>query len=373
MNAKILLVSDDTRLTETFKKNLSRSGYEVCVAESGKKALQCVAEKFFEIILLDFNLPDKTGIEVTKVIRKLNLESQIIMMTAHANLQIALKAIQEAVYDFLIKPVDFSYLETVIKKALEKLKLEQSIKRLVGELKEKNEKLNYLNEMKSKFLSMASHDLSNTLMAHDLSFEMLVNGLKADSRQLKKIRFIKSGIEQISHLIRDLVDWACIEKGKFHLDKSCFEMNEFVADVIEGSKIRAKTKNIAVSFVPQGRDLMVCADRKRITQVILNLFENAIGHTPAGGDIEISVKLQDDQNLIVAVKDTGCGISPDHISKLFESFYQVESDVLRRGRLGLGLSIAKEIITGHGGKIWAESEGKGKGSVFKFNLPLATD
>ena len=112
------------------------------------------ASCFYDVILMDFNLTDRTGIEVIKDIRRFNQESQILMMTGHASLDTAVKAIQESVYDFLIKPVDVNNLKRGIKKALEKLTLEQDVKKLVEELKDKNNELSHLNEMKSKFLSM---------------------------------------------------------------------------------------------------------------------------------------------------------------------------------------------------------------------------
>lgn len=371
MNARILVVDEDLHLRETLKKILSSAGYEVCTARTGREALELVCGKFFEIILLDFNLTDKTGIEVVQSIRKLNAESQIIMLASNTNVQVAVSAIQEAVYDFLIKPVDFDYLKRVVKRAVEKLKLEQSIKNLIGELKVKNSELINLNEMKSKFLSMASHDLSNTLMAVNLSFDILAEKLHLDAEQTKKIGFIKNGLEQISRLINDLVDWASIEKGRFKLDKSCFEIGGFIDEVIDGSRVRAGIKSITVSVSSKVPDLKVCADKKRIVQVILNLFENAIRHTPQGGSIEIYIQTYDEKHLSVTVKDSGVGIEPKDAERLFESFYQVEGENILRGRLGLGLSIAKEIVSVHGCKIWVKSEGRGKGASFTFTLPLA--
>jgi signal transduction histidine kinase len=371
MDAKILVVNEDLHLRETLKDILAAEGYKVYTAESGKKALELAVSRFFEIIIIDFSLSDKTGIEVIKNIRRFNLDSQIIMLTAHSSLQAAVGATQESVYDFLIKPIDFNYLKRVVKKALEKLQLEQSIKNLAAELKVKNEELTYLNDMKSKFLSMASHDLSNTLMALQISFDILIGGLKTVPEQQKKIRFIKSGMVQISLLINDLVDWACIEKGKFNLEKSNFDAGELVDDILEGPKLRADAKEITMSVEKMHDNLTVCADKKRITQVILNLLENAVRHTPRGGSIKIMLKHLEDARLLVAVSDSGTGIGPEDADKLFESFYQPQGGGSQKGRLGLGLSISKEIITSHNGKIWAESQGKGRGSLFQFTLPLS--
>jgi len=372
MKAKILIVDDDAHLRETLQDLLELEGYIVSQAASGEEAMRFVASEFFDVILMDFNLTDKTGIEVIKDIRRINQDSQILMMTAHASLETAVKAIQESVYDFLIKPVDFSYLRRAIKKALEKLRLEQDVKTLVAELKQKNDDLTRLNEMKSKFLSMSSHDLSNSLMTLQISFELFCSGIKPDAEQAKKISFITNGIGQISRLISDLVDWASIEQGKFRLEKNYYDLAQSVEEIVEGPRARASQKEIKVSFSCEGAgNVMVCADKRRINQVLLNLLENAIRHTPRGGGIGVSVELSEKKDLRVTVRDNGDGIEPDALPKLFRSFYQGEGEGKQRGRLGLGLSIAKEIIVSHGGTIWAESEGPGKGAAFRFSLPLA--
>ncbi len=376
MASKILIVDDDAHLRETLHDLLEMEGYEVYEASSGSEAMSMVASDFYHIILMDFNLTDKTGIEVIKDIRKLNQDSQILMMTAHASLDTAVKAIQESVYDFLIKPVDFNYLKNAIRRAEDKLRLEQENQRLLAVLKEQNKELDRLNNMKSKFLSMASHDLSNALMTLQISFEMLAASIKNPTEdQKKKMDFITTSIQQINRLVGDLVDWASIEQGKFRLEKNYFEMDKLIEEIIVGPKARALQKNIEVSIEVIPDELkMVCADKRRITQVILNLLENAIRHTPRGGKIKVRVeKVQDEDAVCVSVIDTGEGIPPDVLQNLFQSFYQPPGSKAGHGRLGLGLSISKEIVQAHNGRIWVESEGVGKGSSFKFVIPFAKE
>lgn len=372
MESKILIVDDDAHLRETLRDLLEMEGYKVFEAGSGAEAMKMVVSDFFHVILMDFNLTDKTGIEVIKDIRKLNTDSQILMMTAHASLDTAVRAIQESVYDFLIKPVDFNYLRRAIKKAEEKLFLEQENKRLIDMLKQNNGQLDRLNNMKSKFMSMASHDLSNSLMTLQISFEMLAATITPNGDQKKKMDFISASIIQISRLIGDLVDWASIEQGKFRLEKNYFEMDKMVEEMVVGPKARAQQKNIEVSTSVSPGLKMVCADRRRIGQVLLNLLENAIRHTQRGGKIVVFVSPLDEA-VCVSVKDTGEGIDPDVLPKLFQSFYQPAGGKSPHGRLGLGLSISKEIVQSHDGKILVESEGVGKGSAFKFIIPFAKE
>ena len=168
---------------------------------------------------MDYNLTDGTGIDAIKQIRALNAKSQILMITAHASLDTALKAIQESVDDFLTKPVNFDLLLRAIDKSLEKMRLKRENERLIVDLKKANDQLGHLSAMKSKFMSMASHDLSNSLMTLQVSFEMLAQTIVPDDDQKKRMQYISNGISQIARLIEDLVDWASIEQGKFRLER----------------------------------------------------------------------------------------------------------------------------------------------------------
>ncbi|MDR0646424.1 MAG: hybrid sensor histidine kinase/response regulator [Elusimicrobiota bacterium] len=366
-NIKILVTDDDNNLKETLSEILEFEGYGVLRAANVGQCLDIAKDNFLGVILMDYNLPDGTGIDAVKEIKKISPHSQIIMITAYASLDAAVRAVQESVYDFLIKPVDFDYLKRAVKTAVEKITLEQSNRELMEKLKERNAKLSELNNMKTKFFSIVSHDISNSMTVLRMTYDMLKKTIASpDEEQKKKMNFMEEGIEQVFMLVKDLVDWAAIEKGALRLDKTGFDLSDLVKSFHEVFKEKAEAKNIETFFNGCGR-LEVFADAKRIKQILLNIAENALRHTPQNGSITISVMKIGDKNAKVSVKDTGCGISPSDTGRLFESFYQKGNC----GRLGLGLSIAREIALSHGGKIWVESEGEGKGAAFSFILPLA--
>ena len=361
MNGKILIVDDDANMRESVSDNLEVEGYETAQASSAAEAVAQVKKTDFDVILMDYNLTDGTGIDAIQQIRLINSESQILMITAHASLDTALKAIQESVDDFLTKPVNFDQLKRAIAKSLEKMRLKQ-------ELKNANEKNLRLSAMKSKFMSMASHDLSNSLMTLQVSFEMLAQSIKPDDEQQKKLKYISNGIAQISRLIEDLVDWASIEQGKFRLETNLFDAGSLVEETVIGPQARAAARGITLKTILEPGLPTIAADKKRLSQVLNNLLENAIRHTPKGGGVTVTAQ-KDGSNVRFAVRDTGEGIAAETVGKLFQSFYQGES-TSGGGRLGLGLSISREIIDNHGGHIWVESEGLGKGAAFLFTVPI---
>lgn len=367
--AKILVVDDDKNLRDTLVDLLELEEYNVSEAASGKECRELVSQEFFNIILMDYSLGDATGLDLIKEIRSFNAETQIIMITAHASLDTAVKAIQESVYDFLVKPVDFDYLKKTIKKALDKYYLEKNNAELLEKLKKSNEDLRFLNNMKSKFFSMVSHDLSNYIMTLKMGFEMFLKTVDTDENQQQKVQYIKESINQISRLVSDLVDWAYIEQGKLRLERGYFEICTVVRSVVENFKARTDEKDIDLSVI-HCDDVMVLADEKRIKQVLYNLLENSLRHTDANGKIEVSVSKNDD-TIDVSVKDDGEGIDSKDVPNLFKSFYQAEGHT--KGKLGLGLSISQDIILNHGGKIWAESEGNNKGATFHFTLDIAKE
>jgi signal transduction histidine kinase len=367
MSGKILVVDDDANMRESISDNLEVAGFSVHQAASGAQALAAVKREFFDVILMDYNLTDATGIEVIKSIRALNAESQILMLTAHASLDTAVKAIQESVTDFLSKPVDFDKLKHSINAALNKLRLEQENKRLINDLKKANEELSHFSQMKSKFLSMSSHDLSNSLMTLQVSFEMLSQTITPDADQLKRMTYISNGISQIARLIEDLVDWASIEQGKFRLEPAAFAPGTMVEEAIIGPQARAQARGISLSTELEPGLPEVAADKRRIAQVLNNLLENAIRHTPRGGRITVLVG-RGASEVRIAVRDTGEGIAEEDLQKIFQSFYQ-GSGQSGGGRLGLGLSIAKEIVESHKGRLWVESPGRGQGATFVFTVP----
>lgn len=147
------------------------------------------------------------------------------------------------------------------------------------------------------------------------------------------------------------------------------ELSSVIRNMVAVFKEKAMvSRGVNVVFDTSG-DMMVLADEKRIKQVISNILENALRHSQDNGLIEVIVSKVDSKNAKVSIRDTGDGIDPADAPKLFDSFSQI-GEKGKVGRLGLGLSISKDIVINHGGKIWAESEGRGKGTAFSFTLPL---
>lgn len=237
-------------------------------------------------------------------------------------------------------------------------------------LRERNEVLHHLNEIKSEFVSMVSHELKNPLMITDHSLQMLFDQSlgPVNEKQQKFLRIGKEAIERLIRLVKDLLDVSKIEAGKMELHKQRIDMRELIQKTLELFKIQAQDKKIELQEEILCEDATAEADPDRIIQVLTNFVGNALKFTE-NGRIQVRVKKKENE-LECCVEDWGAGIAQENLHKVFGKFQQFsDSYELKQKGTGLGLSIAKAIVELHGGRVWVESK-LGKGSRFFFTLPL---
>ena len=226
------------------------------------------------------------------------------------------------------------------------------------------EQLKVHDRMQREFINVAAHELRTPIQPILGLSEVLQSKIK-DNEQLSLVDVISRNAKRLQRLTEDILDVTKIESQSLNLKKEIFNLNEIAMSVIAeyGNQARRKD-NVKISLVTRG-DFIVEGDRGRLSQVLSNFISNAIKFTKEG-KIDVSLeKLQDDKIVLLSVKDTGSGIDPDMMPRLFTKF-ATRSDV----GTGLGLYISKNIIEAHGGKIWAENNPVGKGATFSFSLPL---
>lgn len=248
----------------------------------------------------------------------------------------------------------------------------RQLEELSRRLQVNNAELERLNTLKTKFLSMAVHDV-RTPLGSVRGF----SGLLGQSRQLgsterKYLNNIVKASDQIGHLMDDLTDIALIEAGKFRVEMAPFSLSAFIAELVPSIGLLAGQKGVAFSVAELPPDVVVTADRFRLGRVLTNLLGNAVKFTPAGGRVELRVRWAG-SGVVFSVKDTGPGIHPAERRRIFEKFYQSRYSKDKRTQSmgwGLGLSIAEEIARAHGGDIGVESPGLGRGATFWVRIPL---
>lgn len=248
-------------------------------------------------------------------------------------------------------------------------KTNNMIKILYRELTHKNDELLKLDRMKSDFISTVSHELRTPLTIIREGVSQIKDGILGTitAEQHDFLALVLSNIDRLSRMINDLLDMSKIESGKVILEKREFNISELIAEVRNTFLRKAEEKNIELRTQIDCKDQLMYADKDKLTQVFTNLIANALKFTSAG-HIEITA-IEREHSIECSVQDTGCGIEPKNIPKLFNKFQQFQrTDGPGEKGTGLGLSIVKGIIGIHNGNIWATST-IGKGSKFTFTIP----
>jgi hypothetical protein len=225
-----------------------------------------------------------------------------------------------------------------------------------------------MEQQKDYFISMASHELKTPLTSIKGYVQLLqiMHEKSEDSFTRNALSTMDRQINTLTKLIAELLDVSKIKSGGLNFNKEYFEITELINDVVNEVKIINPHNKIALAITEK---VMVCADRDRISQVLINFLTNAIKYSPDSEIIEVKCSVKNNQ-ATVTVKDFGIGISKKDQSKVFERFYRVEGTNEKTfPGFGIGLFIASEIIRRHDGKIYVESE-LGKGSIFSFELPV---
>ena len=246
------------------------------------------------------------------------------------------------------------------------LNILEDINEAKKELEKANRELMEMDEMKSKFLGTASHELKTPLTAIKANVDFILSGREGPiPRNLRQyLLTIQRNTNRIQEIMEKMLDMARIKAGKIDLLVERVNLLSAVKEFVREIKPVEKRLDIKIK-IP--RDIHVQADKDRLHDIYVNLLSNAFKFTPTGGEVRIGAR-RDNDVVLAEVSDTGVGIPEDQREKVFDEFYQV--DRRRYGGTGLGLTIVKGIVEEHGGKVWVDSK-LGRGSSFYFTVPLA--
>jgi PAS domain S-box-containing protein len=230
-----------------------------------------------------------------------------------------------------------------------------------------------VERLKNEFISTVSHELRTPMTSikgyTDLLFVGMAGGLS--DKQRKFLQIIKSNADRLTALVNDILDISRIETGRLRLNIEPLDLSKIISQVVLSFKEQYREKDISLEL-DEAKDLpKIRGDKDRVTQILSNLIANAWQYTLEGGRVTVAVK--EAKGLVqVDVADTGIGITPDNVDRIFDRFYRVDDPIVEEaGGTGLGLSIVKMFVDMLGGQIWVESE-VDVGSTFSFTLPLAT-
>jgi two-component system CheB/CheR fusion protein len=252
---------------------------------------------------------------------------------------------------------------------------EEALRRSEERYRTAAESLRDADRRKNEFLAVLSHELRNPLAPIHNSLYILDRTARGGEQEARAKAILHRQVRQLTRLVDDLLDLTRISRNKVELRTERLELNELVRRTIEDHRSLFEANGVALEVQLAPDPILVRVDGPRMAQVIGNLLQNAAKFTARGGRARVSVSRDDaERRAVVEVADTGVGIPPDLVGRLFEPFIQAERTLDRsKGGLGLGLALVKSLVEMHGGDVSARSDGVGRGSEFRVRLPVAED
>jgi signal transduction histidine kinase len=365
----ILLVDDEQDIREVLQTALEDSGYKVLLAENGEEALRQFEANQPSIVITDIKMPVMDGIELLQRLKRRNPETEVVMITGHGDMELAIKSLKHEATDFITKPINVDALEIALKKVCDKIlmrrKLQEYTVHLEQLLREKSELQDHLSSL-GLMIGSISHGIKGLLTGLDGGMYLLEGGLRANDQNRidEGWQTVKMMVERIRRMTMDILFYA----KKRDLQWEDVDVLQFATEV--GRLIEAKLEDLSIQLVcdfePAVGNCRI--DPGYIHAALLNIVENAVDachreQTRKVHQITFSVH-SDPEHIVFSVADDGTGMDAETQARLFTEFFSSKG---RKGT-GLGLFIANQIINQHGGVI-SVSSAPGRGSRFTIKLP----
>jgi signal transduction histidine kinase len=374
---EVLLIDDSPADHELYRRYLADGDdLELIEAWTPEDGLRLARQRHFDCVLLDYRMPRMDGLEVLKALHddRRTRDLPVIMLTGHGNETLAVGAMHGGAIDYVPKdrasPGVFRH---TIRNAVEKARMRQMIADKTRDLEIANETLRRRQQEIERVYHTISHEIKTPLSAAREFIAIVLDRIAGpvSEQQHEYLDLAMESCDQLASHFNDLLDTARLDTGKLRLDRQMTEIGRVMFRATAAVAAAAREKGVVVTRKVASPLPLVCVDAGRIMQVLANLLSNAIKFTPAGGRVAISAARATwpANELRVVVEDTGCGIAAADLPHIFDRLYQVPaSGTGSRTGLGLGLSIARDLVRLHGGDITVTST-PGAGSVFTVILP----
>jgi signal transduction histidine kinase len=402
----VVYIEDDNASRLLVQRVLSSRGYDVHVASNGLEGITVAREQNPNLILMDINLPDMDGREITTRLRSLPnfTDVPIVALTANTSPGHRELALAAGCSGFLTKPIDVSQFPRQVKEYLEgrreplspeeqQIHLQKHAQNLVERLENKvreletaNKRLRELDKMKSDFIVLVSHELRTPLTlingyANLLKGHMTGDGTAVPAAQIENIADgLNMGVDRMREVVNEIISVSRIASGNLDLAVGPVKLDILIEDICDDVREVCEERNLTLEVGKLDKLPVIQGDGERIRTALENVLGNAIKYTPDGGSIFVVGRRVGDAVDII-VRDTGIGIPVEEQRHIFDQFYvlgeiqhhSTSKSAFQGGGLGLGLAIAYGIVEAHNGRIWVESKGRDldnpPGSTFHVLLP----
>ena len=394
---RVLVVDDDESVLATIQGVLELDNYEVVACDSGAAALGLLREQLFDLVLTDLRLDDYDGIELLRELHQVAPETVAIVLTGHASLDSAVKALREGAYDYLLKPCEVLALRTTVAHGLERNRLSSQLGERVRELEAANETIRALNLELEQRVTLATAELREQISARDEFMATVSHDLKSPLTFIKGMAHLRrrravetpetlpliDALDQIeasagrmAGQLDELVDASRLEAGRpLELRRERMDLLALARQAV--AEHQQTTDRHALRVSASAPEVIGTWDETRLGRVLDNLLNNAIKYSPRGGAIEVALDLDANgrpgpPTAVLRVSDYGEGIPESDLPHIFERFRRGGNVEGRIPGTGIGLSGVRRIIELHNGSISVQSR-LGQGTTFTVRLPLESD
>lgn len=387
---RVLVVEDDPGVAELQRRRLERAGYRVAVAPAAAAARAALADDDVAVVLLDYHLPDvPDGLAFYHELQAAGYTIPIILVTGRADDQVVTAALRAGVKDYVTKSLVYlDYLPEAVGRVLAQVRETRERRRAQEELARANERLEHaLAEMQAQteelrattqqlwqaaklatvgeLAASIAHEVNNPLGTVSLRLESVLARTPADDPRAPALRVIEQEVDRMARLIGNLLQFSRHNGDRI----SSVDITEEVQRSVELIEYHLRRRRVATRYEFAAGVPPVLADQQKLRQVFLNLFTNAADAMPAGGTLTMRVSRApggDRPAVLIEVADTGAGIAPEQLRRVFDPFFSTKAE--GKGT-GLGLAICRRIVQEHGGDIGIESR-PGRGTTVRVALPL---
>ena len=360
----ILIVDDNPNNIKVLAIILKQFNYKIVIAADGVGAVEMVDRVRPDLILLDIMMPVMDGYEACRIIKskKENVNVPVLFLSALDEKESIVEGFEAGGVDYITKPFNKEELFSRIRTHLE-------LKLVRDEIEQSNNHLTELNSMKDKILSVIGHDLRDPISSLKMTLDYLGQAnLKSCDDFLDYIETMSFTINEVFSLLENLLGWAKSQSGNVIINPEIIKLSDLIQSVYRLQRSSIENKKLFFENSVD-RDISVFADFNSLYTVIRNLISNAIKFTPKEGSIFLEAETLE-STVLIKIKDTGIGIPPENISKLFDSKKHFTTyGTNNESGSGLGLVLCKNFMEMNGGTIEVKSE-VGKGTTFLITLPL---
>jgi two-component system sensor histidine kinase/response regulator len=356
MKEKILIVDDEPSFLITTKTILKEEGYEVTTAEDGFEAIYLLKKQIFDVVLADLKMPGKDGMEVIAAAKKVNPHTIGIIITGYPSLDTAIEAIEKGCYDYIPKPYHVEDLKQIIKRGVDKNRLEQE----VFVLKEKAEFYN----------DLMAHDINNINQIIMGYLSALSDSGLREQEQKDYVEKALSAVKRSAKLIENVRKLRQIQEIEPEL--KAIDLTDIIKESIDSVKADHKDKEVEINYIPSEEKQYILAD-SFANDIFINILDNAIKFTPFT-KVEIDIGVVDyakneKEFYVISVEDRGRGVPDEAKEAIFKRFHKGHK---YEGGSGIGLYLVKTLVSRYGGGVWVEDRVKGDhalGSIFNIIIP----